>query len=257
MSFTFSAYSQDLNLGPRATALGNMAVALQEVWSLQSNQAGLGDLKNPVAAVCYRNSFLNPDIHTKSVVLAYPVKQNVIGLSLQNYGFSAYSEQKLGFTYAKSFGGQLSAALNVNLHQISIEQYGSDRTFSLDAGLQYHPTQKLTLGTHVSNPHRSSYNKEVNAVVPVSIEFGASYRFTDKLLLNSGIVKEISSATDVRFGLEYTILQVIALRGGFAVNTFKQFAGFGYRYQHIIVDAALSVDRQLGYSPQLALGYAF
>lgn len=257
MSVAFSTYSQEINLGPRATALGNTGVALQEVWSLQSNQAGLTDLKNPVASISYRNNFLNPELSTQAAVVAYPFKQNVVGFSLQSYGFSAYSEQKLGFTYAKGFGNTLSVSLNFNVHQIKIEQYGSDRTISVEAGLQYKPSEKLIIGAHVANPYRASYDSEVNAVLPVSIEFGAAYKFTDKLLLNSCVVKEISSLTDLRFGLEYSIANAFAVRGGIAVNSFKQFAGFGYKYQQIMVDAAVSVDPHLGYSPQLALSYEF
>lgn len=257
LSFAFPLFSQDINLGPRATALGNTGVALQDVWSLQSNQAGLTTLKRAVASISYRNSFLNPDLNTQSAIIAIPTKKGVFGLSLQTYGFSAYSEQKVGFSYAKAFGKSVSTSLNFNIHQVKIQQYGSAKTFSVDAGIQYKPSDKLILGTHISNPYQASYNREVDAMVPLSIEFGMAYTFSDKLLMNTGVVKSLNSETDIRLGLEYSLLNCLALRGGLALKTFRQFAGFGYSLEKLRIDAAVTADANLGYSPQLALSYEF
>ena len=257
LSWATYGFSQEINYGPRITALGNTGVALSDIWSLQANQAGLAGLKKPVASISYRNSFLNPELNTQSAVLAYPKGRNVIGLSLHNYGFSAYSEQKLGFTYAKMFGPALSAAINVNLHQVKIQQYGSAQTYSVEAGLQYKLNENLTLGTHISNPFANGYTNEVDAVIPVSMEFGASYRFTDKLLLNTGVVNNLSSSFDIRGGLEYFVINSLAFRGGIAARPFRQFAGFGYQLYDFKFDAAASSHPVLGISPQLALSYEF
>ncbi len=250
-------YSQEINLGPRLTAIGNVAVALADVWSLQSNQAGIAGLKNPTASASYRNSFLNPELSTQSAVIAYPLGRNVLGLSLQNYGFSAYNEQKMGFSYAKRFGKSVSASLNFNLHQVKIAQYGSARAYSVEAGLQYMVDEKLVFGTHISNPNRNGFNPEVGAFIPVSLEFGASYKLSDKVLLNSGIVNTLNSTTDFRCGLEYSVINWLAFRGGLAMNPFRQFAGFGYKLQDIKIDAAASSHPDLGFSPQIALSYEF
>lgn len=252
-----SSFSQEINLGPRVTALGNIGVALQDVWSLQSNQAGITGLKHPVASVSYRNSYLNPEISTQSAVMAYTSGRNVVGLSLQNYGFSAYSEQKIGFTYAKRFGEEVSASLNINLHQVKITQYGSAQTYSVEAGMQYKPYPNLIIGAHVANPNRSVFDADVNAVIPVSLDFGASYRFSDKVLLNSGIIKTLNLSTDFRCGLEYSVINALAFRGGLAVNPFCQFAGFGYQVNDLKIDAAVSSHPYLGFSPQIALSYEF
>lgn len=257
LSLANPSQSQEINLGPRATALGNTGVALQGVWSLQSNQAGMAALKSPVASISYQNNFINPELRTQSAVAAWPIKRNTLGLSMQSYGFSAYSEQKIGFAYARSFGNTVSASLNVNVHQVKIAQYGNAKTYSVDAGLQYQAFEKLLIGTHVSNPYRSSYDKDVDAFIPVCIEFGAAYKFSDKVLINTGVIKTLNALTDFRFGLEYSILNVLAFRGGISLSSFREFAGFGYQYQNINVDAAVSADPHLGYFPQLALSYEF
>jgi hypothetical protein len=86
---------------------------------------------------------------------------------------------------------------------------------------------------------------------------GAVYKFTDKVLLNSGVTKTLKSVTDLRCGLEYAVVNWLAFRGGLGVNPFRQFAGFGYQLNDLKVDAAASSHPFLGISPQIALSYEF
>lgn len=257
VSYTNPLYSQEINLGPRVTALGNIGVALSDVWSIQSNQSGLAFLQKPTASISYRNSYLSSELHTQSAVFAYPFGRNVLGLSFQSYGFTAYSEQKIGFTYAKRFGNNVSAALNLNFHQVDIPSYGSVQTYSVEAGLQYKVNESLILGTHISNPGMSNYDVEVQSLIPVSLEFGGSYRFSDKVLLNTGFVKVLDSTSDFRCGLEYSVIDWLAFRGGVSVNPFRQFAGLGYQFKDLKIDVGASTHPYLGFSPQIALSYEF
>jgi hypothetical protein len=250
------SYSQ-VNPGPRITALGMTGVALQDVWSLQSNQAGIAAIRKPVATVAYKSEFLNPELSTKSLLIVYPVKKNVFGISFQNYGFTVYNEQRIAFAYAKNFGNTVFASLDFNYHQVKIQQYGSVQTYSVELGLQCLLTDKLIIGGHITNPGLSDYQNNLSTVIPVSIEFGMSYRFTNKVLLNSGVTKTLKSTTDVRTGLEYNIVSWLAFRGGFSANPFRQYAGFGCGYNNFLVDLAVSSHTTLGYSPQIAISYAF
>lgn len=253
---TSIAVNAQVNAGPRITALGGSGVALQDTWSLQSNQAGIGALKKPVVSVAYEREFFNPELSRQSALLVLPYRNNSFGLSFQNYGFSVYNEQRAGFSYCRNFGDVLFAALSFNFHQLKIQQYGSARTYSVEFGLQYSINDKLLFGTHISNPSRSSYSEQAGAV-PVSMEFGASYKFSDNVLFNSGLVKILNSNLDLRTGLEYWMAGWLAVRGGISVNPFRQYAGFGFIHSGLRVDGAVSSHSVLGFSPQIALSYEF
>ncbi len=252
-----AVFSQELNSGPRITALGNIAPALHDVWSLQSNQAGIAQLERPIAALAYQNNYFNTDISTQSAVFAYPIKNNVFGISFQNYGFSEYNEQKIGFAYAKRFGKGLSIALNFNAHQVKISQYGNAFAYSVEAGFQFKVNDRLTLGSHVANPNKSGYRKDVDAAVPTLLEVGAAYYLSDKVLFNSGLIKDLDLQTDARFGMEYHVVEWFTLRGGINANPFRQMLGFGCKYHRLQVDLAATSHPVLGYSPQMSLGYEF
>ncbi|WP_207428821.1 hypothetical protein [Pedobacter sp. SYSU D00535] len=250
-------YAQEINAGPRLTSLGNTGVALHDVWSLHANQAGITGLLKPTVAGAYKSSYINSEVSTQSLVLVYPVKSNVFGIGIQNYGFSKYAEQRFSATYAKQFGKSVALALNYNFHQLSVPQYGNTRTFSVEAGLQYQAGRSLLLGAHISNPNQSKFDSEIDAPIPVMLQFGASYQFSKGLLLSSAISQELNSVTDFKVGLEYAPASAFAFRGGLNVNPFMQFGGFGYKLKGFCFDAAVSVHPALGYAPQIALGYEF
>lgn len=245
------------NPGPRITALGETGVVVQDVWSLQSNQAGLASLQELTASISFHRKFSNPDLDTKSAVIACPYKHNVFGLSFHRYGFSAYDEQKIGFAYARSFGPSINTALNFNYHQLKIPQYGSARTYSVEAGIQYRATKELLIGAHISNPGRSEYDNDLNASIPVKAEFGVAYRFSDRIQLNTAVVEILNSAADIHFGLEYNANKWFFIRCGFSSNPVMEFGGFGVNYKDICFSVASSYHPTLGFSPQVALGYAF
>lgn len=249
--------AQSMAAGPRITALGSNGAALQDVWSLQSNQAGIAALKRPTASVSYQREYLNPDLNSKAAVLVYPFRHNVLGIGLHSFGFSAYNEQKASFSYAKNFGEKLFASITYNYHQIKISQYGNAKAYSIETGFQYFVSESLLIGAHIANPTRSSYSNQVNASIPVIIELGASYAFSDKLLLNAGVEKIYHSVSDFKAGIEYKPIMWLAFRGGLSANQLKEYAGFGLLYKNFHLDTAIASHPQLGFSPQLAISYEF
>ena len=254
--FGFDASAQ-VNTGPRFTAMASAGVALQDVWSLQQNQAGLAAIKKITIAIAFEKPFAGYELSTQSAVLALPVKNNVFGLSFQRYGFASYSEQRTALSYSRSFGDRLYAALNFNYHILKINGYGSAQTYSVEAGLQYQLTDQFFIGAHVANPNQSTYQQEVNSVIPARFQLGASYLFGDKVLLAVAAEKYFHHELDIRLGIEYQLIELLALRGGFSANPFKQYAGFGLSYQQLKMDVAVASHPVLGYSPQIALSYEF
>ena len=178
-------------------------------------------------------------------------------MSIERYGFREYSEQTAGITYSRSFSGTLALSITLKYHQLSIHKYGSASAISVDAGMQYRLNDKVWIGTHISNPSNSSYHNFSGSIIPLSLSFGVSVEFSDKILIISDIHKVLNAAIDTKLGIEYRLINWFALRGGIAANPFKQYAGFGFHYQRFALDVATSSHPELGYSPNLAFSYEF
>jgi hypothetical protein len=237
--------------------MGSAGVALQGIWSLQQNSAGTAGIEHAIFALGYEQHFLAPELSTKSAVFALPLKGNVFGISFQRYGFSDYLEQTTGLAYSRSFSGTLSLSLIFKHHQVSIPKYGLTQAFSVDAGMQYRLNDKIRIGSQISNPGKSGFDELSDSYFPVSISFGISCDLSDKVLIVSELYKMLDSGINVKFGLEYQLINWFYVRGGISANPFKQSAGFGLKHRRVAFDAAVSSHPILGFSPNLSLNYEF
>lgn len=252
-----ASLNAQMNPGSRSIAMGSAGIALQDVWSLQQNSAGIANMEHSVFAMGYEQHFLNPELSTKIAVFALPLNKNVFGFSFQRYGFSDYLEQTTGLSYSRSFSGTLSLSIVFKHHQLSIPRYGSAQAISVDAGMQYRLTDKIRIASKIANPGRSRFEALSGSIIPLSITIGTSYDLSDKVLVITDLYKELGLEVDTRLGLEYQIINWFYLRGGLAVNPFLQSVGFGLKHRKIFVDAAVSSHPKLGLSPNISLGYEF
>ncbi len=256
LMFTEMASAQ-INSGPRITALGNAGVAIKDIWAVQKNQAGISEIEKPTLSLGYENKYFVKEFSVKSAVFILPIKKYVLGFSFQSYGVSSYQESKSAVSLSRNFGPKLSTAIGINYHQLQITQYGATKGFSVDVGAQFIPFKNLCIGAHIANPNASKYDENVEQIIPTHIQFGASYLFSDKILLCSEFDKTLDNEADFKAGLEYSLVKYFALRGGLSFLPFKQYFGFGLKKQDFLFDVAVSVHPILGYSPQIALGYEF
>lgn len=249
--------SAQLSEGAHAVALASTGVVLQSEWSVLNNQAGIATIKKPTVAICYEQRFADKDLNAQSLVFAYPLGKNVIGIGVQKYGINAFNEQKIGLTYARQYGNNLNLALNLNYHQLKIASYGNANAVSAEIGVQYQINQTMLVGAHLSNPGQGSYDAELSAIIPVVMQLGFAYNLSDQVFITTAAEQRLNNQPDFRLGGEYKIVEYFKLRGGVSVNPFKQYVGFGFSYQHMKIDAASASQAVLGYSPQLALSYEF
>ncbi|MET4080130.1 hypothetical protein ABIB40_000070 [Pedobacter sp. UYP30] len=246
------------NFGPRLTAMGNNAAAIADVWAIQGNAAAITTLNSPTVSINYIRNFLTEEISTQGLAAVIPIENNFIAIGFNRYGLSSYNQNKISFAYAKRFGNQFSMAIAVNYHQLKITNYGSSNGFSANVGFYYKLGNTFNLGAYITNPTKQGFvNEEVSAPIETSINIGASYLVSDKVLLASTVSKILKNPVDVRLGMEYQIAKPLALRAGVSAKPFKQYAGFGINFDKLLIDFATTFDNNLGYSPQIALGYAF
>lgn len=245
------------NPGPRSLAMGSAGTALQDVWSLHHNQAGIAQIKRPIFALAYQQHFSDQELSTQKAVFAMPFHNHIVGISFQRYGFNEFLEQTSSIAYAKNFSGALALSIAIKYHQLSIAQYGSEGHISVDAGMQYRVNEKLWVASHISNPAKTNIHNFTESNLPVALSLGFSYVFSDKVLVICDIQKVLNSGIDSKIGLEYKFVKWFAIRGGLSANPFKQYGGFGLHHRRFTLDIAISSHVQLGYSPKLAFSYEF
>lgn len=251
------AVAQNSN-GARLTAMGNNTIAVKDVWSINSNPAGITDVKRTNLALSYRKTLFDTDISSQGLALIVPFDRNFVGLSVQRYGISEYNEINAGMAFAKTFGKNLSIGIKLNYHQINIRNYGSTNGFSADVGISYNYHETLSFAVAANNPTFQNYITDHLATkIPTIFSAGASYIASPKVLVAAYVKKEMQQPFDVGIGIDYQLIEILSLRAGITAKAFKQYAGFGLNYKSFKLDVAAESDPNLGYTPQIAMAYAF
>ena len=247
-----------VNSGARFTAMANAGTAMEDVFSLGSNQAGITSLKYSKIAFEYREHFYSSNTRSLAALAVLPTKAGNLGLYADRYSFEKTLEEvRVGLTYARFFGPKLSLATTINYHRLFISESFAEKTLSFDLGFQYHLTEHWLWGIHLVNPVGLFINEAAAYQLPIKFRLGTSYMMSSQVLLAMESEYDWGQHYDFRLGLEYSILNWLKLRGGTSVNPFQYFAGAGLVFQRIQLDVASSFHPLLGISPQLSVSYGF
>ncbi|WBO84914.1 PorV/PorQ family protein [Hymenobacter yonginensis] len=251
--------------GARAAALGHASVTLNDVWAVGNNAAGLGQLSAPTAAVYAENRYLLSALNTVALAVAAPLgkvenglaRRGVVGVEVQRFGGKLYSEQRIGAGYGYR-GGLVSIGARVDLLQLSIEGLGSRRAVAVSLGGQAELVPKrLVFGAYLYNLNQAKLAEYQQERVPTVLKAGLSYRPTAKVMLNIETEKEVEQSADFKAGVEYRVIDALALRAGLRTLTEETTGGLGFRAGALQIDYAAAWHAALGLSQHLSIGLSF
>lgn len=255
---TSQAWNENNPIGSRSSGMGNASVSLGDVWSAHHNQAGLGFVRDISAGAYYENRFLLKEISVKGGVVALPIKAGTFGLTISNFGYSLYNENKYSLSFAKTFGDKLSFGLAMDYLTTKIaEGYGSRGVLAGEFGIQAKPLKGLTIGAHVFNPTRAKIADYNDERLPTIIRFGGDYNFSDKVTVAVETEKDIFQKAIFKAGIEYKPVKELYLRVGVGTNPTLTSFGFGINLKNFKIDVSGNYHQTLGISPQLGLTYIF
>lgn len=259
--FTHTAFSSGDNFtaGARATAIGNAAVTLSDVFSTTTNQAGLGFMTNYSVGIYADRKFVNAQINNFNGAVALPISAKVgtFGVSANYYGYKFYNETKIGLAYGRRFGDKFSMGVQFDFLRTTIFENGSRNFYTFELGFQYKPWKVLTIGAHVYNPIPYKVEKVFAERLPTVIKFGLGYEPSPKVLLAAEYEQDIHYKPQFKGGIEYRPIKYVHVRAGVQTTPFSASLGVGVNVKGLNIDLASSYHPVLGFTPQAALIYSF
>lgn len=243
--------------GSRSSALSSSSVCLSDVWSSFNNQAGLALLDRPSAGLFFENKYLTEAFQSQALALAVPLKPGVIGISAAHFGYSLFSENKAGISISRNFSNRFSSSLQFDYFQQNMgEGYGIYRNFALEIGLLGNLSEEISLGIHVFNPIPFKPDDASEFQMPTIGRVGLKYAMSKVHLMGETEINTLEE-TIFKVGVEVEAVKNIFLRGGYATQYDQYSFGMGYGWKGWSIDLAFSKHPVLGFSPNIALGYAF
>ncbi|HQU99691.1 MAG: hypothetical protein JNK61_01055 [Bacteroidia bacterium] len=262
VSFQFycKAGNENMPAGARAAGMGNAAVTLTDMWSAFQNQAGLATLKGLHIGAFNQLRYGQTELMQNALVVALPLKDvGTFAVTFNQFGYSAYNEQKVGIAYARSFGKTVSAAMQLNYNgtNISDNYYGNNHAVTVEAGMRIILLPELTFGVHVYNPTRAALNNYNDERIPTTFKAGLGYQLNEKVLIAAEIEKTSETKPVFKTGFEYQFVKKMWLRAGFSTNQNQGYFGLGMQLKQLQINFAASFHQTLGFTPHADLGYNF
>lgn len=242
--------------GARSSGLSNSNIAINDPWSVFNNQAGLAWQRDYWAGVYHENRYFINELSYSSLGGCIPVKPGTIGVGITQFGYNQFTQSRLGLSYGMMLSKNISAGIGINYHTIHLAGgYGNSECLTVEGGIIYQPLTKITIGAHVFNPTRSSFDR--NETLPTTFGIGLAYHPVESvLILVQGDDNTLSSPM-LRAGVEYSPIKRLSFRAGMASNPMSLSFGLGWRAKSISIDLAFSYHRVLGYTPYISLSYTF
>ena len=247
------AFSQH-SAGAKQISLSNSDVALSnDVFALFNNPSGLAQMNWREVGIYYSPApFGFTELANGFIAYNEPFSFGSVAIGAMTYGFDLYRETKFiaGFSYnydEKFFGG-----VAVNIHNVSIKNYGSDLAFYINAGGLAWLTGELRVGFSIQNLNRATFGNEDDQI-PMIFNSGLSYDVLQNVSLNFSLESEVGFNPSLQCGINYDLNEYFSLRSGFANEPAKYSAGFGVNYSQFEIDYAIFTHQELGLTHQFSV----
>lgn len=240
--------------GARGAAMGNASLVFRDINSAFSNQAGLAFLESSSATLFAEQRFLLSEINSIGFAAAHPIQSvGTVGLMVQAFGFNAYNEQKVGLSYSRKLFKETSIGLQFDYLSTRIPDYGQAHTLTAELGFHTRLTKDWIFAGHVYNPFRSSLPNQDRLPTLFNLAFG--FQPKEQILFTGGIEKDFDYPLRGKIGMEYRVVDALALRIGLSTMPWLSSFGLGLYLKNFNIDLAASFHPVLGFTPMVSLSY--
>jgi hypothetical protein len=135
---------------------------------------------------------------------------------------------------------------------LSIERYGSAHTVAVDVGMLARLTDRVQWGFTAFNVNGPSIGAARERLPQVFVS-GIAYLPIPEAMLVADLEKDIRYPVQLHAGVQYSLLDVVALRAGTTTDPSVLSAGIGIHYSMVQLDYAFTNHEDLGPTHQVSL----
>lgn len=250
------AGNENLHIGGRASGMGNTGLCIADVWAIRYNQAALADVNSISFGASYESRFLVKSLGVQSLAVAIPTKRGTFGFNYTGIGDNLYRETKIGLGYGMKLSEKVNLGIRLNYHSLNLgNNYGAARNLTFEIGFLAKPTKNIQIGFHLFNPSQTKLNDYQSEEIPVVMNLGMTYKFSEKVKANIEVEKDIDLPFSLKIGLEYFPLENLFIRAGIVTNPSMPTIGFGIVKGNFKLDFSSAFHPSLGITPSLGLRY--
>ena len=242
------------SLGGRSAGMGGTSVAdPRNVWAAFSNPGSLASVEQRFFSVSYSpQPFGLKELARASFSFVEPMSFGVFSLSGSRFGFELYREVTASISFSQRFADQFQIGVTANYYSLAIENYGSAATVGLDVGMLVNIAEDVRWGVAAVNLTAPTIGAAKERLPQVFL-VGVDYNPISEATISAEIEKDVRYPTELHVGVEYTMFEVLSVRGGVSSEPSTLNTGVGIHYSVFQLDYALSEHPDLGISHHFSL----
>ncbi len=247
--------AQDFNYSDASSlSLGQIKSVERNIFSIMANPAGLTEVNTPGIAFSYISPYNIHKLSNRSVTGTMPTKQGQFSLLFTQSGYSLSLLNRYGFSYARKFGKHVSAALMFNALTHKLNGTETYSGFFSVIGIQLFPSNTVDLGIYIQNIEQSKISyPDQKVLIPVLYVAGINWHPTNDLALMAEMEKDQEFDPQYKFGMQYSPVDILVVRGGVKGSPVDLSFGIGLRLTFIVIDIGISYHQQLGVTSAASL----
>lgn len=257
----FSLRSQQSDLlhtvGGREMALANATVSLDgNTWACFSNPAGLTNIQSLGIGIACENRYSLKELSSPGISLFSPTARGALGISISYFGTQRYNSQKYTLCYAHNLSPLLEAGIALDYFiNVLPDEYERGRAIAGEAGIIFHPVERLNIGVHANNFTASGFNISGTGELPAYLSAGVSW-VEKTFLLCTQVTTGKEEKTEISAGTEVALVDNFFLRAGISNSDRYSFStGLGIVTSIISSDLSCSFHPVLGMSATISIQF--
>lgn len=231
---------------------GTYSLHFQHAFTPQQNQAALAHIPAITAGIHAERRFMIQAMNAYTATIAIPLSAGTFGFTAQQYGFTAYKEQKLAIAYGRQLGTKVSIGIQLDYLSRSIPVYGNAATVTAEAGILFHITGNWHAGLHTVNPAGQKIGA-AKEPLPAIWAAGIGYEASGSCLLSAEVIKEQTQPLNARVMLEYRIVRPLAIMLGISTTPQLNTAAVDCSWDNLRLRLSASYHSVLGITPGLTI----
>lgn len=249
---------QSAGAGTAASARAQAGIS-GDFWTLFGNPAGMASLTSAAVGTHVEQRFALKELSAAQGGIVLPFGGNqAIGAKVSWFGLGDFGEGRYGLSYAIAPLKGFRFGSSLNWYQTVIPTQGSGSSLYLDVGIQVDVSSRVTLGAFGVNVNRATLrNLGEGSPLPSLLQAGVAFKVSDQLTLLSDVVQELEGPLSVRAGFDYHPSEMLYLRMGVQTGPTAASGGIGLQVNQLRIDLASSYQPLVGFTPHLALTYAW
>ncbi|HMZ87782.1 MAG TPA: hypothetical protein PK511_07800 [Chitinophagales bacterium] len=259
ISLSVHAQTGYSDAGASANSMGNTGIANPDVFSAQNNQAAMAFAENASVGISTQNYFLMDEgLNAFYAAGIIPVQRaGNFGITAHYTGDATFNQTKIGLGYGRKLADVLAIGVQLDYVGTNTSEVGNGTAFTFDIGVLYKPTKTLSIGAKAFNPVRVKNGLEYAEELPAIITAGLQWQPSEFVRVCLEGEQNIDQDLRIKTGIEYHIIDVLYLRGGYISNPSMFTTGIGLKLKTFMLDAGAQFHQQLGVTPGVSLQYAF